>query len=335
MNDPQIQIKYERLARAFVKPSDRLPEQPKRSLPIFYISKNVVQDLFEGTGVRLKEHVKKIDQTLKPNAVELRSTRVKYAVRVKNEMVATQNVIGFLEGSDPVLKNEVIVVGAHYDHVGLGYYGAMSQKNVGQIHNGADDNASGTAGIIELAEAFSIERPRRSILFAAFTAEENGLIGSKYYVYEQPLKPLENTVGMVNLDMISRNHEKVIWVGGAFYSDDLRFVTEEANKQIGMELLYNVGLLINASDQAAFLRKKIPVLFFYAGDHDDYHTPADDIEKCNFDKAETVSRLAYLTTKIMADRDQKPEYRDLPMEERAELVKESIARQQPYKKKKH
>jgi hypothetical protein len=332
LTDPQIQIKYERLARAFMRPSDRLPEQPKRSLPIFYIGKSVVQDLFEGTGIKPAEIIRKIDQTLKPNAFELKNTKISYSVNVKNEMVSTQNVIGFLEGTDPVLKNEVIVVGAHFDHVGLGFYGAMNQKNIGQIHNGADDNASGTAGMIELAEAFSRERPRRSILFAGFTAEENGLIGSKYYVNEQPLIPLDRTVGMVNLDMISRNNEKLIWIGGAFYTDDLRFVAEEANKTIGMELLYNVGLLTNASDQAPFLRKKIPALFFFAGDHEDYHTPNDDLEKVDVAKAEKVTRLAFLTTQIMANREQKPVYRDLPMEERAELVKESMSRQKLYKK---
>jgi aminopeptidase YwaD len=332
MNDPQIQVKYERLARAFSKSSDRLPEQPKRSLPIIYAGKNVAVDLFEGTGIKLKDHMAAIDYNLRPSAVELNNKTISYAVNVTNELVATQNVIGFLEGTDPVLKNEVIVIGAHYDHVGLGYYGSMKRENIGQIHNGADDNASGTAGIIELAEAFSKAKPRRSIVFAAFTAEENGLIGSKYYVYEQPLIPLENTVGMINLDMISRNNEKLIWIGGAFYTDDLRFVAEEANKEIGMELLYNVGLLTNASDQAPFLRRKIPALFFFAGDHEDYHTPTDDIEKINAAKAESVCKLAFLTAQIIANREQKPEFRDLPMDERAALVKESIARQKKYKK---
>lgn len=332
MTDPQIQVKYERLAAAFLKPSDHLLEIPKRSLPIIYAGRNVVTDILEGTGVNLKEYVRKLDETLKPNAIVLSGKKIGYSLKVKNELVPTQNVIGFIEGTDPVLKNEVIVIGAHYDHVGLGYYGAMRQEDKGQIHNGADDNASGTAGIIELAEAFSKNKLKRSILFAAFSAEENGLIGSKYYVYEQPLIPLEKTVAMLNLDMISRNNEKMLWIGGAFYSDDLRFVAEKANEEVGFELLYNVGLLTNASDQAPFLRRKIPALFFFAGDHDDYHTPEDDIEKINTGKIVSVCRLVYHTAEIIANRIEKPVYKELSLDERARLVKDSGERQKKYTK---
>ena len=332
MNDPQIQVKYERLARAFVKPSDHLLEIPKKSLPIFYVNRNVVSDLFEGTGIRFKEYVENLDKTLKPGALLLKNKKVQFSLNVKNELIPTQNVIGFMEGSDPVLKNEVIVIGAHYDHVGMGFYGAMHKENIGKIHNGADDNASGTAGLIELAEALSKSNPRRSILFAAFSAEENGLIGSRYYVYERPLIPLNNTVAMLNLDMISRNSEKILWIGGAFYSDDLRFVAEKANEKTGFELLYNVGLLTNASDQGPFLKRKIPALFFFAGDHEDYHTPSDDVDKINADKAANVCRLAYNVAEIIANRDQKPVYKSLSMEERTRLVKESIAKQKKYEK---
>lgn len=332
MTDPQIQVKYERLARAFVKASDHLLEIPKKSLPIFYINRNVVSDLFEGTGVRIKEYVDNIDKTLKPNALILKNKKVQFSLSVKNELIPTQNVIGFIEGSDPVLKNEVIVIGAHYDHVGMGFYGAMHQDDVGKIHNGADDNASGTAGLIELAEAFSKSSPRRSLLFAAFSAEENGLIGSKYYVYERPLMPLDKTVAMLNLDMISRNNEKMLWIGGAFYSDDLRFVAEKANESTGFELLYNVGLLTNASDQGPFLKRKIPALFFFAGDHEDYHTPSDDVEKINSDKAANVCRLAYNVAEIIANRDQRPVYKNLSMDERTRLVRESITKQKKYEK---
>jgi Zn-dependent M28 family amino/carboxypeptidase len=208
----------------------------------------------------------------------------------------------------------------------------MRQEDKGKIHNGADDNASGTCGVIELAEAFSKSRPKRSIMFIAFTAEENGLIGSKYYVYEQPLKPLDKTIAMLNLDMISRNNEKLLWIGGAFYSDDLRMLAEKANKEVGFELFYNVGLLTNASDQAAFLRRKIPALFFFAGDHEDYHTPEDDIEKVNLNKIQKVCKLVYLTAEEISNREEKPVYESLTMEERSDLVKDSISRQKLYKK---
>ena len=278
--------------------------------------------------------LRNINAALKPSAFEIKGKKISFSIRYINEIIKTQNVIGFIEGSDPVLKNEVVVMGAHYDHVGLGIYGAMHKTDKGKIHNGADDNASGTCGLIELAEAFAKSPPKRSVLMIAFSGEELGILGSKYYVYYNPILPLEKTIAMINLDMIGRNEKNELSIGGAFYSKDMKTIVEEANKEIGFELFYNTGLLQYASDQAFFLRSKIPVAFLFSGLHDDYHTPADKMEKLDVDKIEKVTKLAFLSGSLIGNSDKKPAYYELGMQERIDLVKESFDRQKNHKENK-
>lgn len=327
-NQAQFAIKMESLIKAFTRTDYAINELSlAETIPLIYISKDVMIDIFSGSGKKNSELLKNIDKDLKPASFQFSDTEISLDIHFNCKLVETQNVIGFLEGTDPVLKNEYVVVGAHYDHVGLGYYGAMNKSDAGKIHNGADDNASGTSGMVELAEAFSNVKSKRSIIFIAFSAEENGMLGSKHYVYQNPLFPLEKTVGMVNLDMISRNDKRIIWIGGPYYSSDMKQIVEEANKEIGFELLYNVGLYTFASDQAGFIRKNIPSVFFFAGDHDDYHTPNDDVDKCDFEKAESVSKLGYLTAWLLANQNSKPAYRALSIEEKTKLVKDSMEKQ--------
>lgn len=325
-------VKLEALAKAFTRTDFILPELNKEeSLPIVYISKDVLNDIFNSQGKSTIEIFKNIDSDLNPQSFNIVDAEINLNISFDNKLVETQNVIGILEGTDPVLKNEYVVVGGHYDHVGLGYYGAMDTKNAGQIHNGADDNASGTCGVIEVAEAFSKVKSKRTIVFIGFSAEENGMLGSRHYAYQNPLFPHEKTAGMVNLDMISRNNKKILWVGGVFYSSDMKTLAEEANKEIGFELLYNVGLFTFASDQGPFIRRNVPSIFLFAGDHDDYHTPADDANKVDFEKAERVSKLGYLCAWLLANDNTKPSYRALTMEEKTQLVKDSLERQKKYK----
>ena len=255
--------KYEQLARAFNREADHLAERASAAIPIIYIGPQVAADLFARTGERLDSLVRRIDRSLAPRPLVLPSRELTLEITVNTRSLLTQNVAGLIEGTDPVLKREVVVVGAHYDHVGLGYYGAMNRADSGKVHYGADDNASGTAGLLEIAEAVAMHPPRRSVLFLAFSGEENGLLGSRYYVTVQPLRPLDSTVAMLNCDMIGRNESELVYIGGAFYSDDLRKAVELSNTAAGtgFELLYNVGLLSSASDQAPFLRRSIPAVF--------------------------------------------------------------------------
>lgn len=331
--EPPINFKYEKMASAFQKESFFIPELGRRHVPIIYVSKAFTKSLLKESGIKIDKLLSEIDKDLKPSAFEIKRKTVSYEINFDAKLLPTQNVIGFIEGNDPQLKNEYVVFGAHYDHVGLGYYGAMNAKNKGKIHPGADDNGSGTCGLIEIAEAFSKTKPRRSVVFIGFTGEENGLLGSNYYVHEQPAFPLNKTVAMLNVDMISRNEPNELSVCGAFYGKDIIKVVEESNKKIGFELFYNTGLLSNASDQGPFLKKNIPILFFFAGDHPDYHTPGDVVEKMDCEKAAKASKLAYLTGWTLATQDAKPVFAPLTQDEKVQVVKESLERQKKLRSK--
>ena len=193
------------------------------------------------------------------------------------------NVMAYVEGSDPELKNDYIIIGAHYDHLGIGGRGSLAPDEYGSVHNGADDNASGTAGMLELAEYFSANRNklRHSILFQAYGAEEFGLLGSLHYV-DNPLLPLENAIAMLNLDMIGRDTDTSVVISGIADFPFWEEILEEANLSVGLEI-NRTKLLGGRSDHASFRKKGIPSTFFYTGSHNDYHRPSDDWEKINLE----------------------------------------------------
>jgi len=222
------------------------------------------------------------------------------AGRGKNQK-ATQNVCGLVEGTDPALKGEFVIVGAHLDHVGTGQImGAMGPK--GEIHNGADDNASGSAAILELAEAFARFPPRRSILFLWFAGEEMGLLGSQHYV-KNPTIALEKAVAMINLDMVGRSKDGYLFVGGVGTSPDLRKMVESSNTD-GFQIEWGEGG--NApSDNSSFYRKAMPVLFFFTNVHEDYHKPGDDADKVNYEGATRIGRMVFQVAEEIADRDER------------------------------
>ncbi|MGB7070566.1 MAG: M20/M25/M40 family metallo-hydrolase [Pyrinomonadaceae bacterium] len=221
------------------------------------------------------------------------------------------NVIGILEGRDPILKNEAIVIGAHYDHLGRGGQGSLA-VNSSDIHHGADDNASGTSAILELARLFAKEKEnKRTIIFIAFGGEEEGLLGSKYYV-DNPVWPLNKTVAMINLDMVGRLKEEKLTVGGIGTASEWKDLVNAKNAAVGIGHLTNgsaalakaplFALQLNQdgfgpSDHSSFYGKQIPVLFFFTGTHIDYHKPSDTAEKINYEGlakiTEYVSDLAH------------------------------------------
>ncbi|MGI9165049.1 MAG: M20/M25/M40 family metallo-hydrolase [Pyrinomonadaceae bacterium] len=184
------------------------------------IRKEVSQQATKSEGVAVRTNI---------SFDAVKSTTITISADVVRREVAASNVIGILEGSDPKLKNEAIVIGAHYDHLGLGGEGSLAQSE-GQVHHGADDNASGTAGVLELARAFSTQRPkpRRTIVFAAFGGEEEGLLGSNYYV-NHPLVPLANTVAMINMDMIGRMKANKLIIGGVGSAQEWREIINSTN----------------------------------------------------------------------------------------------------------
>ena len=228
------------------------------------------------------------------------------------------NVIGLFYGSDENLKDEFLIIGGHYDHIGVG------ANN--QIFFGADDNASGIAALLELVEAFSANKlkTRRSIAFAAFSGEEIGLLGSKYYT-ETPVVPLEKTVAFLQMDMIGRDadHQANVSNGlpsekdmqnnnslnvmGATLVPSFRSIIKENNDYINLDLIFQSDLraikLFQRSDQWSFFKKGIPALFFFTGFHLDYHKASDTPEKINFNKMEKISKLIYLTIWNLANRE--------------------------------
>jgi hypothetical protein len=224
------------------------------------------------------------------NAKELKLT-----TDVVRAEVPAYNVVGVLDGSDPVLKNETIILGAHYDHLGRGGEGSLAPRS-GEIHHGADDNASGTAGLIELARIFGAQRPKlkRTLVFIAFGGEEEGLLGSNYYV-NHPVVPLGKTIAMINMDMIGRMKDSKLMIGGVGTATEWRPLLAQTDFSL---TLSDDGF--GPSDHSSFYSKQIPVLFFFTGTHNDYHKPSDTFDKINYNDE---ARILNLVARIVRDID--------------------------------
>ena len=223
-----------------------------------------------------------------------------------------RNILALLPGRDPSRSSELVVVGAHYDHVGYGT-AATSYGPLGVIHNGADDNASGVAGILEIAEALARTnpRPRRPVLLALWDGEEKGLLGSRHFL-RQPPESLrgKRAVFSVNLDMIGRLRGERVEVFGARSAPGLRRLLVDANRPVGLELDFDWDI-VDDSDHHPFLAASIPTLMLHTGLHDEYHRPADDAHLVNSEGIASVSRLALETVLAVADHDGAlPAFRD-------------------------
>jgi hypothetical protein len=284
----------------------RLAESEGRAVPVFDISRNVANAILRSAGTSLDDVSREIDERLRPQSQQVRGVRVSMQPQVEATVLWTNNVLGMIDGSDPALRDEVIVVGAHYDHDG---------KRGGYIWNGADDNGSGTAGVLALAHAFATAPapPRRPILFALWGAEEKGLLGSYYFV-DNPVIPLENVMVKKNLDMIGRDqhrpllgireedHRNHVFVTVSEHLPLLAEITNENNAHTGLDIDLRVrDVSGGGSDHVPFARRGIPITFFFTGFHEDYHQPSDTVEKINFGKMTRIVRLAYLNIRSLAD----------------------------------
>lgn len=231
------------------------------------------------------------------------NTKIRVKKGLDTPVVTTQNVIGYIEGSDADLKNEFIVLGAHYDHLGMGGPSSKKPDTVG-IHLGADDNASGTSALLEIAERLAANKKelKRSILFIAFGAEEQGLIGSKYFV-DNPSIPLSAIKLMMNMDMVGRmNAEKHLYMGGAASFNGGMELMKSLGPVIGINpivIAYDVG----GSDHVSFYKKNISVLGFHTGGHPQYHTPEDDFAHINVAGEKLVCDYIYKAIVDVANRE--------------------------------
>ncbi|HEX6737676.1 MAG TPA: M20/M25/M40 family metallo-hydrolase [Vicinamibacteria bacterium] len=251
-------------------------------IPVVSVTRAVAEALFAGAGTTLGEAQKKLDQTGKPAPLDLPASRVELVTDVTPHRATTRNVLGFLRA--PGDGAEVIVVGAHYDHLGVGVAGMASTlepEPAGKIHHGADDNASGVAGLLELARRFAPRRAalKRSLLFVAFGAEELGTLGSSHFVKE-PTVPWRLVAAMVNMDMIGRLRDDALQLSGTGTSPVWGPLLEEANRGPGLKLKLQEGGY-GPSDHSPFYAADKPVLFAFTGAHSQYHRASDTAELIN------------------------------------------------------
>ena len=306
------------------------PEKPERApytlevwtdmvkIPVLHASEGFARVLLRDSSLKLNDIQKKIDEEFRSQGFPLSESEATLEISVVRSRTLIRNVLAYVPGSDPDLKDEWVMVSAHFDHIG---------SHDGEIFNGADDDASGTVALLEMAEAFAAahEKPRRSVLFAAWNAEERGLLGSWYYTVKPPF-PLEKTVALFQMDMIGRNEEipdpgssrfrglekqsaaentNSLHLLGYSRSQDLQSLVTEQNERIGLDLKLqydqNPSKMLQRSDNWPFLVNNVPALFFHTGLHPDYHRPTDTADKINYAKLEKVTRLIFLCTWEAAD----------------------------------
>lgn len=290
-------------------------------IPAVYCEEGKIYSLLEeGHISQLKEE---IDQNWEARSRPLEGFEVTIETEIARNSNRIRNVLACIPGTDPELKSEVIIVSAHFDHVGM---------RAGKVYNGADDDASGTAGVLEIAEAF-VESPtqqKRSVLFALWNGEEKGLFGSRYYA-EKPPAALGKAVAVLQLDMIGRNqevddpedwrfrglekqnaeeNENSLHVVGYSHSDDLRHLTESLNELIALDLRFELDPhplnIIRRSDHWPFLLSNVPSILLTTGFHPDYHTDGDTADKLNYPKMERVVRLTFLCARQLANAGDRP-----------------------------
>lgn len=277
-------------------PFGRIDGPNDLGIPVLQVKQSVAENWLKTANRDLGDLQKAIDRNLSNQSFLLPSdVEVRMRTEVRQKKSVLRNVIGFLPGTDPALRDQVIIIGAHYDHLGLGEADSLAPNAVGQIHHGADDNASGTAGMMELARFYSEpgNRLRHSMLFMGFSGEEAGLLGSAYYV-ESPLIPPERTLAMINLDMIGRVSRNRLYIGGVGTSPQFRQWIQEENQAGEFQLDFSDSGY-GASDHMSFVRRDIPVLFFFSGLHADYHKPTDTWEKM---EPEETARVLNLVSRV-------------------------------------
>ena len=302
---------YERAEHKIEHPGVSLVKK-EEPIPFFYINKKIAEDFL---GKNKIEKIKKKIKSKKKSINKTINKNVFLETKNADTLFYGKNVLGFIEGTDPELKNEIIVITAHYDHIGI---------IDGQIHNGADDNATGTAAVLEVAAAFQNAKKsghnfKRSILCFPNSAEEKGLLGSYYYV-ENPAFPLEQTITCLNVDMIGRmdafhpnDSNYVYLIGSDKLSSDLHEISEKTNKQyVNMELDYTFNdpndpnRFYYRSDHYNFAKKGIPSIFYFSGVHEDYHKHTDTMEKLVYEKVEKTARLIFYTAWELSNAENRP-----------------------------
>jgi hypothetical protein len=283
------------------------PDAEDHGIPVLRIRRQEAQPLLDAW--QLDGVARLIDTDLVPRSRAIDDGKVDYVEHLAKNRRTVRNVVGVLPGSDPVRAKEAIVIGAHYDHVGLGGRLSVAPARMGEIHNGADDNASGKAAIIEIARAAVAERTRfpRSLVFVAFAGEERGLLGSAHYT-TAPHAPIDRTIAMLNLDMVGRARGSVD-VSGLEVSPSMESDLSAAVKASGVDLrIRREGPGAGRSDDYNFIVRRVPAINFFTGFHGDYHRPDDDWEKVDTAGTSQVAKLALELAASLANRESRPEF---------------------------
>ena len=328
--DSQTSQNWEQLRARALQPGraavEKFMNQPNAPpVPAITMSMRMATALFAGEKYDAATLVSKNESGETIPAFDLDpSKNVVITVAVKTEHPSTQNVVAIWEGSDPVLKNEYVAVGAHYDHIGI-----CAPGTADPICNGADDDGSGTTALLGMAEAISHakQRPKRSVLFVWHCGEEKGLWGSRYFT-DYPTIPLDKIVAQLNIDMIGRSKKDgdtnprnkdltgpnaIYVIGSTMMSTELGNLAEQVNKSF-LKLTYDVkyddpadpNRFFFRSDHYNYARKGIPIIFFFDGVHEDYHRPGDEPQKIDYDKMEKVTRTVYMTLWAVANLPKRP-----------------------------
>jgi len=264
-------------------------------IPMIQVKRSVAERWLRRSGRSLRLLERDINAKDAPASFALGSAfTLELHVDVERKQAQQRNVVGYLPGK----TEEYVVVGAHYDHLGLGDQSSLAPDLIGQVHHGADDNASGVAGLLEIARqaADSKEQLERGILFIAFAGEEIGLLGSAYWT-ENPTRPIQNAAAMLNMDMIGRVSKDKVYIGGVGTAEPLRQIVERATAGSGFAPDYSQSGY-SASDHTSFTAKGVPVLFFFSGLHGDYHKPSDTWDKID---AEQASQLVDVVARVAND----------------------------------
>ena len=284
------------------------PDAEDHGIPVLRVRRTELLPLLQAWS--LDATASAIDRDLRPRSRELAGVEVDYSEFLARNRRTVRNVVGILPGAEPARAAEAVVVGAHYDHVGLGGRYSVSPERTGEIHNGADDNASGTSAVIEMARAAVADPSRfpRSIVFVAFAGEERGLLGSAHYA-DHPAVPLSNTVAMLDLDMVGRSNGK-LQTSGIEKAPSLEGDLRDAVRAVGGVDLGREGPGAGRSDDASFLQRRIPAVIFFTGFHSDYHRPGDDWEKIDAPGTARVATLALEFVARIAARPDRPAFVD-------------------------
>lgn len=267
----------------------------------------IAEKWFQESGKSFEELRKQINDSNKPASFSFPETlHIAVKVNIETTQATVNNVLGYLPGQ----TDEYVIVGAHYDHLGRGNFDSLTPSQIGQIHPGADDNASGTAGVLELARRLAPMkgRLRRGILFMSFAGEELGLLGSAEWVKE-PTRPIEKAVAMLNMDMIGRIKDDKIYIGGVGTGSTFQKALDKAQEdsKSSFKIEYSPGGY-SSSDHMSFVTKRVPALFFFSGLHSDYHKPSDTWDKINSEGAVRLLDLVEDVSKQLASAPDRPDF---------------------------